>query len=144
MERGRAGNTLISLLVLIGVVFGVGYFNYQRNRAIDEAAAKQRPYGGLSDQELTDLIRAYQEQVEADRAAYQSASSRRTEVQDQNFMDQKLREFDRVQDLRRDAREKLDIAATNQTALKELQAERAQRSQVGDDWMEILRLATRF
>lgn len=51
---------VLLLLVLVGAAVGAGYWNYNRNAAIEADLHKPRPFAGVSTPDLLKLIAAYE------------------------------------------------------------------------------------
>jgi len=90
----RVGQTLFLLVIFCAA----GGWNYHRNMVIDDAVP--RPYRGYSDEELHQLISAYQGEVEIQMARYrESGVAKNVAVQDGGLLEERIDEFERVQRL---------------------------------------------
>ena len=88
----RMGQTLILLVILCTA----GGWNYHRNTLIEDAVP--RPYQGYSDEELNQLMSAYQDEVEVQMAVYRKATAgKKLKVQGGGLMEERIDEFERVQ-----------------------------------------------
>ena len=69
-----------ALLLLLAMLGGYGVWNYQRN--LEAEAQLVRPYASYSDEQLEQLLAAYEEQAGALAARYESQSKRRASTRD--------------------------------------------------------------
>ncbi len=135
----RMGQTLILLVILCAA----GGWNYHRNTLIDDTVP--RPYRGYSDEDLHQLISAYQGEVkvqmERDR---NSTAAKKVTVQDGGLLEEQSDEFERVQRLSKQRRERAYQVTDNQILVEQLAAEQVTREQDRPIYKMILRRVTTF
>lgn len=140
MANSSGGSQVALLLVLLGILGGAGYWNYQRNRALEDA--EPRPYKSYSQAELLQLRDAYQAEVDRYSERYRSAKSRTVDVRDGSYLGEKVDEFERVQRISVGKRKIASAYAKNQVQLDAVNAELQKRAELGSEWRELFRLAT--
>jgi hypothetical protein len=116
----------ILILVLLVILGAAGEYNYQRNKAAEENSVP-RKYRGYSDQELATLIHAYEQEVEALEARYDSAKSVAIETRSGGLIDEQIGEFERAQQASASVRSKRTDVAKQEGILRELREERSLR-----------------
>ena len=94
--RRQAGNGVVGLLLLLAILVGVGFWNYQRNVQAEEEDT-QRPFRSHSDAQIAELIEAYEGDKAHVAERYEKLASRRVEARDRQHLEDKVREFERVQ-----------------------------------------------
>jgi hypothetical protein len=135
----RVGQTVI-LLVILCAAAG---WNYHRNAVIEDAVP--RPYRGYSDEELSQLVSAYQDEVEAQMARYQkSTAGKKVTVQDGGLIDDRIDEFERVQGLSKQRRESAYQVTENQILVEQLAQEQVTRERNRPIYKMIIRRVTSF
>ena len=135
----RVGQTLI-LLVILCVAGG---WNYHRNTLIDDAVP--RPYRGYSDEELNQLISAYQGEVEVQMERYRnSTAAKKVTVQDGGLLEEQIDEFERVQRLSKQRRDRAYQVTENQILVEQLAAEQVTRERNRPIYKMIFRRVTTF
>jgi hypothetical protein len=135
----RAGQ----ILILLAILCTAGGWNYHRNAVID--AAVPRPYRGYSDDELDQLASAYQVEVEAQMERYRnSAASNKVVVQDGGLLDDRIDEFERVQHLSKQRRERAYRVTENQILVEQLAQEQVARERDRPIYKMIFRRLTSF
>ncbi len=135
----RMGQTMILLVILCAA----GGWNYHRNALIDDAVP--RPYRGYSDEELSQLISAYQGEVEIQMARYRnSAVGKNVTVQDGGLLEERIDEFERVQRLSKQRRERAYQVTDNQILVEQLAAEQVTRERNRPIYKMIFRRVTTF
>jgi hypothetical protein len=135
----RAGQ----ILILLAILCTAGGWNYHRNAVID--AAVPRPYRGYSDDELDQLPSAYQVEVEAQMERYRnSAASNKVVVQDGGLLDDRIDEFERVQHLSKQRRERAYRVTENQILVEQLAQEQVARERDRPIYKMIFRRLTSF
>ncbi|MGH0031866.1 MAG: hypothetical protein ACQGVC_18920 [Myxococcota bacterium] len=141
MARGKsgAGGQVMALLFLLVLIGGYGAWNYQRN--LEAEAKVPRPYKGYSDEQLDQLLAAYQGQVDALNERYEAVASRRTRSRDTALLGEAVDEFARVQGRSRAVRELGAQASQEQASLEAIQAEKALRVKLGGKLQTFLRRA---
>jgi hypothetical protein len=138
-KRSEAGGGVPALLVLLLVLVGGAAFNYHRN--LQAESREPRPYRGYTEQELSDLMEAYEGRKEGQSERYQAQASRRVASRDKAYFDEQVREFERVQRAHRAKAEARDALAATQVVVKQIRAEQAKRAAERDKWMLFLRRA---
>jgi len=135
----RVGQTIV-LLVILGAAGG---WNYHRNSQIEEAVP--RPYRGYSDEELGQLIAAYQGEVEVQMERYRkSKPGKKLAVQDGGLLDDRIDEFERVQKLSKQRRERAYQVTENQILVEQLAQEQLARERDRPLYKMIFRRLTTF
>ena len=135
----RSGQILILLVILCTA----GGWNYHRNTLIEDAVP--RPYQGYSDEELHQLMSAYQDEVEVQMAVYRKATAgKKLKVQDGGLMEERIDEFERVQRLSKQRQERAYKVTDNQILVEQLAKERITREGDRPIYKMIFRRATAF
>ena len=135
----RVGQTLILLLIL----GAAGGWNYHRNAVIDDAVL--RPFRGYSDEELHQLISAYQGEVEIQMERYRkSTAGKKVSVQDGGLLEDRIDEFERVQHLSKQRRERAYKVTENQILAEQLAKEQVTRERNRPIYKMIFRRLTTF
>ncbi|MCH7644394.1 MAG: hypothetical protein IH974_06110 [Myxococcales bacterium] len=135
----RLGQTLILLVILSAA----GGWNYHRNAVIEDAAP--RPYRGYSDQELNQMISAYQDEVEIQMARYRNSSvAKKVAVRGGGLLDDRIDEFERVQRLSKKRKESAYQVTENQILVEQLATERLTRERNRPIYKMIFRRLTTF
>ena len=135
----RVGQTVILLVILCAA----GGWNYHRNAVIEDAVP--RPYRGYSDEELSQLISAYQDEVEVQMARYRkSTAGKKLTVQDGGLIDDRIDEFERVQGLSKQRRESAYQVTENQILVEQLAQEQVARERDRPIYMMIIRRVSSF
>jgi hypothetical protein len=135
----RMGQTVILLVILCAA----GGWNYHRNTLIDDAVP--RPYRGYSDEELNQLVSAYQDEVEVQMARYRkSTDAKQVTVQDGGLLEERIDEFERVQRLGKQRKERAYQVTDNQILVEQLAAEQLTRDRNRPIYKMIFRRVTTF
>jgi hypothetical protein len=135
----RVGQTLILLLIL-GVAGG---WNYHRNAVIENAAP--RPYRGYSDEELHEMISAYQGEVEIQMAHYRKAGDvNKVVVQGGGLLEERIGEFERAQRASKQRRDRAYKVTDNQILVEQLAKEQMNRDRDRPIYKMIFRRVTTF
>jgi hypothetical protein len=135
----RAGQ----IVILLAILCAAGGWNYHRNAVID--AAVPRPYRGYSDEELNQLASAYQVEVEVQMERYRnSAAANKVVVQDGGLLDDRIDEFERVQNLSKKRRERAYQVTENQILVEQLAQEQVARERNRPVYKMIFRRLTSF
>ncbi len=135
----RVGPALI-MLVILGAAGG---WNYHRNAQID--AAVLRPYRGYSDAELHQLISAYQNEVEVQMDRYRnSTASKAVAVRDEGLLEERIEEFERVQRVSQQRKERAYKVTDNQILVEQLAKEQVARDLNRPIYKMIFRRLTTF
>jgi hypothetical protein len=131
------------ILILLVILCTAGGWNYHRNTQIDDAVP--RPYRGYSDEELSQLISAYQGEVEIQMARYRkSTAGKNVTVQDGGLLEERIDEFERVQRLSKQRKERAYQVTDNQILVEQLAAEQVTRERNRPIYKMIARRVTTF
>ncbi len=135
----RAGQILILLVILCAA----GGWNYHRNAVIDDAVP--RPYRGYSDLELNQMISAYQDEVEIQMERYRkSSAAKEVAVQGGGLLEDRIGEFERVQRLGKQRKERAYQVVENQILVEQLAREHLTREMNRPIYKMIFRRLTTF
>jgi hypothetical protein len=135
----RVGQTVILLVILAAA----GGWNYHRNAVIEDAVP--RPYRGYSDEELNQLVSAYQGEVEIQMARYRkSTAGNQTTVRDGGLLEEQIDEFERVQRLSKQRKESAYQVTDNQILVEQLAKEQVARERDRPIYKMIMRRVTTF
>jgi hypothetical protein len=135
----RVGQTLFLLLILVVA----GGWNYHRNAVIENSAP--RPYRGYSDQELNQMISAYQEEVEIQMAHYRKAGdANKVVVQGGGLLEERIGEFERAQRASQKRRDRAYKVTDNQILVEQLAKEQMIRDRDRPIYKMIFRRVTTF
>jgi hypothetical protein len=143
-RRNRGGTQVAVLLLVLGGLAGGGAWNYKRNLDAERAAEAARPLSGYSTADLEALAGAYRQEIEAYRARYESRRGQRAEARDRAFLDDQVREFEKVQQAATRARAAGGDVAEREAALRDVEAELALRGPASGEWEIHLRRLTSF
>lgn len=131
------------ILILLVILCTAGGWNYHRNTLVDDAVP--RPYRGYSDEELSQLISAYQGEVEIQMARYRkSTAGKNVTVQDGGLLEERIDEFERVQRLSKQRKERAYQVTDNQILVEQLAAEQVTRERNRPIYKMIARRVTTF
>jgi len=135
----RVGQALILLVILCAA----GGWNYHRNTLIDDAVP--RPYRGYSDEELNQLISAYQDEVEIQMEHYRkSAGANKVVVRGGGLLEEQIDEFERAQRASQRRRERAYQVTDNQILVEQLAKEQMARNMNRPIYKMIFRRVTTF
>jgi hypothetical protein len=135
----RVGQTVILLLIL-GVAGG---WNYYRNAEIENAVA--RPFRGYSDEELHQMISAYQSEVEIQMARYRQAGDvNKVVVRGGGLLEEQIGEFERAQKASKERRDRAYKVTDNQILVDQLAQEQMARERDRPIYKMIFRRVTTF
>ncbi len=134
--------TLIGILVLLGLLGGVGYWNYERNVEAEEQV--YRPFRGYSDGDVESMARAYRAEIERYRKEWREAREVRTRAAGTGHVDDRAREFERVQGNSTQIRALKRELAERQATLAELDQELGHRAAERDKMKLFLRRVLTF
>lgn len=96
-ERRIAGNSTVSLALLLLALVGVGAWNYHRNYQLERASERGRVYSGYSTHELELLRDAAASELETARVRFDRAQSHRAgSARDRGTVAGNVRQFDRT------------------------------------------------
>ena len=137
--ESRTGQIVLLLVILCAA----GGWNYHRNAKIENAVP--RPYRGYSDEELNQLISAYQGEVEVQMERYRNATAgERVSVQDGGLLEERIDEFERVQRLGKQRKERAYKVTENQILVEQLAKEQFARDRDRPIYKLIFRRLTTF
>ena len=131
-KGGRLGTLLFLLLLLVGL----GAWNYQRN--LEAESARPRPYTAYSDEQLVQLLAAYEGQAEQLEKRYDAASSVRSASRDVRLLGEAVDQFDRIQRSSRAVRELGAQLSQEEASLRAIREEQALRARPGGGAMTFL------
>jgi hypothetical protein len=94
-KRREAGAGILMALVLLAGLAAGGAWNYNRNLQLE--AAVYRPFRTHTDEDLALLTGALEQQKEQVSTHYEKVAAVRVNARERSHFDQKLREFERVQ-----------------------------------------------
>jgi hypothetical protein len=134
---GTSGPLLL-LLVILCAAMG---WNYQRNAEAESQEA--RPYRGYSDVELEQLKSAQQSETQGRDAIYQ-AGVRTVTVRDGSLLGDRVNEFERVQKVSTQRRERAHRVAESQASTSLIEAEQDKREEDRPIYKTIVRRAFTF
>jgi hypothetical protein len=129
MAQAKGGGSVLLLLVLLGVLGGIGTWNYQRNTAAE--AETPRPYRSYSDDQLEMLRAAYAGKVEQLSGRYAKLSGRRVRAADGRMLGEAVDEFARVQRASRTVRDLGAQLSQEEASLRSIEDEQALRRRLG-------------
>ncbi len=131
------------ILILLVILCTAGGWNYHRNTLIEDAVP--RPYRGYSDEELNQLMSAYQDEVEVQMAVYRKATAgKRVKVQGGGLMEERIDEFERVQRLSKKRKDRAYQVTENQILVEQLATEHLTREMNRPIYKMIFRRLTTF
>jgi hypothetical protein len=131
------------IMILLVILCTAGGWNYHRNTLIDDTVP--RPYRGYSDEELNQLISAYQGEVEIQMARYRKSTvGKNVTVQDGGLLEERIDEFERVQRLSKQRKERAYQVTDNQILVEQLAAEQVTRERNRPIYKMIARRVTTF
>lgn len=131
------------ILILLVILCAAGGWNYHRNVLI--AAAAPRPYRGYSDEDLHQLIAAYQDEVDAQMEHYRnSTTGKKVAVQDGGMLEERIEEFERVQRISQQRKDRAYKVTENQILVEQLAKEQITREMDRPIYKLIFRRLTTF
>jgi hypothetical protein len=141
-SKGGAGKQLALLVVLLAILGGAGYWNYQRNLAAEEQVP--RPFKGYAEADLDSMAEAYRQEVEQYSKQWEAARAQRTSASGRGHLDDRAREFDRIYDHGREVRSLKSKLADRQVVLGQIEEELRLRRGEGDRRKVFLRRLLTF
>lgn len=120
---------LLALVILVLVVGGAGFANYQRNAPLDNELA-DRPYARYSDADIEALVTAHKAQRDAIRGALSKKSSDPTRVMNgfaAGDFDGKVHAFDKFQKRNQAFKQVNGMAIEHEVEIEVLQKEQSIR-----------------
>ncbi len=137
----KSSGTSRPLLILLLILSAVGGWNYKRNT--DAESVEVRPYRSYSDSELEQLKWAQQSESDARDAIYR-AGARKVTVQDRSLLGARVEEFERVQKVSAQHRERAYQVSESQASISIIEAEQATREKERPIYKLIMRRAFTF
>jgi hypothetical protein len=135
----RVGQTLI----LLAILCAAGGWNYHRNAVIEDAVP--RPYRGYSDEQLQQMVSAYQDEVEIQMAHYRkSGEANQVVVQGGGLLEDRIDEFERAQRASQRRKERAYRVTDNQILVEQLAKEQMARNRDRPIYKMIFRRVTTF
>ena len=128
---GGGGGKLL-LLGALGLAVVAGGWNYARNTAAEQATF--RPYKSYAQDDLEDMLRAYEAEIEVLQQRYSAASNSRATAEERATLNDRVREFERVQHYGRATRDLGAQLLETQAATKLLHLEIERRKTATGDW----------
>lgn len=125
MKDGSAGKASPALILLLGVLCGAGVWNYTRNYRAE--TPDFRPYANYSDQQLEQLIAAYEANVEALNARYEGAKGQRFDAREGAPLDERVAAFNRTRRAGERLRALGGDVSEREAALRDLRNEKRYR-----------------
>ncbi len=129
-NSGNATAGILALLAVLGLLAGLGAWNYFRNLHSEQQVF--RPYRGVSDAELAQLVDAYKSEVERAGARYGAAQEASGNVRNHQLLAERLGEFERVRRRSERTRELGAKTAELETTLRAVEEERRFRESERD------------
>lgn len=124
--RSEAGNGIVAVLLVLAILGGAGFWNYQRNLEAEKQV--YRPFRTHTDEQLAQLSAAYESEKAGDAERYQNAAGRRATPDSKAYFDQQVREFERVQQAGETKKRLQAEVAESVTTLKLLSEEQRLRA----------------
>jgi hypothetical protein len=128
-----------ALLLLLAVLMGYGAWNYQRN--LEAEAKLVRPYRSYSDEQLVQLLEAYEGQAGALSARYERQAKRRSNTREVEAIGEGIDQFAAVQRASRKTRELGAQLSQEEASLGAIREEQAYRAKMGSGIQAVLRRA---
>jgi hypothetical protein len=125
--KSEGGGKLLLLLLLLAVAGAAGTWNYRRN--LEAEKAEPRPFRSYADADLESLTEAYQQEIEAYTRRYQAVTGQKVAIREGGHIDDKIREFERVQRISRNTRDLVTQLARRHVAVEGLASERHKRAE---------------
>jgi hypothetical protein len=139
-REGRA--TVWALLLLLVGLVGAGAYNYQRNLKAEQAREAKRPLHGYAKADLEKLAAAYRQEVAKQSARYQAAKGTRSGVRNHELLGAQVNEFERVAKESDAVREIGAVLSEREAALKDVENELQQRTDLDPTQVFLRRLLT--
>lgn len=143
MAANNAKGGLVLLLVLLGGVGGVGYWNYQRNTAAENQ--EPRPFRGYATADLDKMSAAQKGEIARMQPMVERSRLSHAEARGNGFIADQVNEFERVHRQSARERELSGQLADLQVMQQQLETERSKRTNEGEGaLLRVLRLAFTF
>ncbi|MEZ4279421.1 MAG: hypothetical protein R3F21_07365 [Myxococcota bacterium] len=144
-RRRVAGNSTGSLALLLAVLLGLGAWNYHRNYQLERESARERPYSGYSDRDVSLLRDAVFSELQASRERFERArKGRMSGARDRGSVGDNAVQFNRTTRASNAIRDAASVVAQQEATLAALDAELAHRAGIGDGAALHLRRLTSF
>lgn len=137
------GSGAILVLLVLGAL-GAGAWNYQRNLALESASRASRPLGGYDTADLEALADAYRSEVAAGAKRWAGTRQERAVARDRAYLDEQVREFEKVQRAASRSRAVGGALAEREAALRDVEQELALRGSEPSAWQLHWGRLTRF
>lgn len=111
------------LVGALAVLTGLGAWNYHRNMQAETQESAPRPFQAYQTTDLEALRAAYAQEVETSQRAYEAQSSRRQRARGEGLMDERVREFEKIQRTSDRLRDLRADVAEREARLREIDAE---------------------
>ena len=95
--RRLAGHAVLQVLLVLVVLAVGGAWNYHRNLQAEQDTGAPRPFDGYATADLESLRAAYAKEAAASQKRYAAQDARRKRPSNGDFIDENVREFERVQ-----------------------------------------------
>ena len=135
-RKGKGGRNFM-LLLLLALLGGAGHWNYQRNVVAE--GETPRPYKAYTDEQLDQLLAAYEGQVQTLSSRYDAVAGKRVRAGKNRLLGDAVEEFDRVQRSSIAVRELGSKLSQEQASLGAIEAEKALRARLGGPAIIFLR-----
>ena len=126
-EASGGGGKLVLLLVLLAVAGGAGTWNYRRN--LEAERAEPRPFRSYAEADLGSLSQAYQQEIDVYTLRYEALTGQKVTIREGGHLDDKIREFERIQRLGRSTRDLVTQLAKRHVAVEQLAYEQHKRAE---------------
>ncbi len=121
---------ILPLLVLLALLGGAGAWNYNRNLSTEEEV--YRPFKSYAEADLGARMEAYRSEIDQREQAWKAAAGQRSSASGNGHIDDRAREFERIQATGSRVRALKRELAERQATLVELQAEASFRESERD------------
>ena len=128
-----------ALLLLLALLVGYGAWNYQRN--LDAESKLVRPYRTYSDEQLTQLADAYEDQAGALSKQYEARAKQRRSAREVGAVGEGIDQFSAISAASRRTRELGARLSQEEASLAAIRSEQAYRASAGSGVQAFLRRA---
>jgi len=142
--RRTEGKAAAGLVAMLAILVAAGGGNYVRNLQADEASESRRPFSAYERDDLVSLRSAYEAEVAAYRSRYAQAKASRRRSGGAAMMDEAVADFERIREQSDGLRELGTEVAEREARLRDIDAELAQRNEIGEGWDAHVRRLTRI
>jgi len=142
-DRRRQGRAMTRvLLALFVALVGAGAYNYQRNLKLEQEREAKRPLHGYAKADLEKLAAAYRQEIAKLTARYEAAKASRSGVRSHELLGEQAKEFERVTKESDGVREVGAVLSEREAALRDVEDELHQRTDVDPTQVFLRRLLT--